>query len=583
MESTSSPCAAKAPAISPRAARNLFLLVLAAATGGYLFYIWHNSFLVGGKRFFSLFDDAMISMRYARNLADGHGLRWNAGDPPVEGYTNLLWTLYMACIHLLPIAISKTSLAVMLTGAGVLIGNLFVVKGIAEELAPEDRLMQVAAVFLTACYYPLIYWTLRGMEVGVLSLFTLLGVLLVFRLERKWSGGALGLLAAVLAAALLTRPDAVVPAALITLFLLIAGWRQGVRGGLLVVPLVLVAVCAGLVAFRMAYYGEPVPNTYYLKVGGVSLWERVSRGVTVLVEEILYHFWPVLLVAAAGLVRHPRQFLCSRWGLLLGLIAAQAAYSVYVGGDAWEWMNFANRYLAIVAPLLFLLAARAVTILVPADGKLLNTLLPFLGLGLLFHAGQLASKGEKNAAIILGALAVLMTVGGALFAFWNNRARFAPVLAALAPLLCIAITMNFFGYAAWLTGKNNGFLTKVDAESTRFGLQLKETLDKSTTIAVVWAGAIPYFSELRCIDLLGKSDPVIAKGKPHLPFWPGHNKWDYAYSIRTYHPDVILGLWKATEEDKAMVLNAGYLFLNNMYYSKEYMARLPVKAPPAPK
>lgn len=38
-------------------------------------------------------DDAWISMRYAANLVDGHGLTWNPGQPPVEGYSNLLWTL----------------------------------------------------------------------------------------------------------------------------------------------------------------------------------------------------------------------------------------------------------------------------------------------------------------------------------------------------------------------------------------------------------------------------------------------------------------------------------------------------------
>ena len=66
--------------------------------------------------YFTLFDDAMISMRYARNLSESHGLLWNAGQAPVEGYTNFLWTLWMACLHLLPIASSKISLMVMLSG-----------------------------------------------------------------------------------------------------------------------------------------------------------------------------------------------------------------------------------------------------------------------------------------------------------------------------------------------------------------------------------------------------------------------------------------------------------------------------------
>jgi len=40
-------------------------------------------------------DDAFISFRYARNLVEGHGLVFNLGER-VEGYTNLLWTLWIA-------------------------------------------------------------------------------------------------------------------------------------------------------------------------------------------------------------------------------------------------------------------------------------------------------------------------------------------------------------------------------------------------------------------------------------------------------------------------------------------------------
>ena len=40
-------------------------------------------------------DDAYISFRYARNLADGLGLVYNAGER-IEGYTNFLWTVLLA-------------------------------------------------------------------------------------------------------------------------------------------------------------------------------------------------------------------------------------------------------------------------------------------------------------------------------------------------------------------------------------------------------------------------------------------------------------------------------------------------------
>src|SRR5574338_175448 len=103
-------------------------LLLAALTVSFLAYsagfIYRTSFVVDGERYFSLFDDAMVSMRYAKNFADGHGLVWNPGER-VEGYTNPLWTLYMGLLHLLPVPPSKTSLLVQATAAIFLLVNLY--------------------------------------------------------------------------------------------------------------------------------------------------------------------------------------------------------------------------------------------------------------------------------------------------------------------------------------------------------------------------------------------------------------------------------------------------------------------------
>src|SRR4029453_5831418 len=42
-------------------------------------------------------DDAYITFRYARHLAEGYGLgAWNRTGEHVEGYSSLLWTLLLA-------------------------------------------------------------------------------------------------------------------------------------------------------------------------------------------------------------------------------------------------------------------------------------------------------------------------------------------------------------------------------------------------------------------------------------------------------------------------------------------------------
>ncbi|MEO0215337.1 MAG: hypothetical protein ABIL12_07525, partial [candidate division WOR-3 bacterium] len=77
-------------------------------------------------------------------------------------------------------------------------------------------------------------------------------------------------------------------------------------------------------------------------------------------------------------------------------------------------------------------------------------------------------------------------------------------------------------------------------------------------------GIIPYYLENRYfIDLLGKNDRYIAKLKPKTGnmkvslvkkfkyFPPGHNKWDYSYSIGKLKPDVIVNVWVLDKIDSS--------------------------------
>ena len=91
-----------------------WLFVLAAAALFYGVFIGRTAFWVGEELTFSLFDDAMVSMRYAQNLARGAGLVWNPGEAPIEGYTNPLWTLWMSVVHLLPLPVGLFSLVIMI-------------------------------------------------------------------------------------------------------------------------------------------------------------------------------------------------------------------------------------------------------------------------------------------------------------------------------------------------------------------------------------------------------------------------------------------------------------------------------------
>lgn len=195
-----------------------------------LVFIHKTSFVTdSGVRFFCLFDDAMVSMRYAWNLSHGHGLVWNPGER-VEGYTNPLMTLMMAVAT----ALADRRLAVLivqLAGLGTLLGVAFMAAQVATALTPDvappsrAQLFRRLAFLGALSYYPLSYWTLLGMETGLLAFWLLVTAWFYLRTDEKgrWRDGIGFAISAGLA--YLTRPDALV--ATLPLLVLAAVRKRG--------------------------------------------------------------------------------------------------------------------------------------------------------------------------------------------------------------------------------------------------------------------------------------------------------------------------------------------------------------------
>jgi hypothetical protein len=101
-----------------------------------------------------------------------------------------------------------------------------------------------------------------------------------------------------------------------------------------------------------------------------------------------------------------------------------------------------------------------------------------------------------------------------------------------------------------------------DIVRARVGVLLCDGTDQDATVAAHAAGQIPYFADRRAIDLLGKNDALIAKGPRVWGSQPGHNKWDYEYSILELQPDVVADEWmfsrgflEAHDDDYEMLPN----------------------------
>lgn len=491
-----------------RFVRNLLfgLIVLGYLAYAYR-YILASSFVIDGQRYYVLFDDAMISMRYAYNLAHGNGLVWNAGER-VEGFTNPLWVLYMSLFHLLPIPLARMSLTIQISGALLLAANLYFVRRIVEHFT-DGLLPMLAAVAFTAFYAPLNSWGLLGMEVSLLALILTAAIWLALKSgDERFSVWTYLLLAV----STLVRFDMAVPYLVVFAVLFVVQKqhrRQHLLWGLGLLVLFLGAQTLG----RFLYYGQLLPNTYYLKVEGWPFSLRILRGLYALWWFIYYTNW-VLFLLPVAIYLFRRDWKVT---LIILVIIGQLAYSVYVGGDAWEEHGGANRYIAIAMPLFF--AAFAFTV-----EELLRR--------------AAAVFGRRSEAII--------------------AARAAWVVLFVTALLNFNLLLgDWKSIERWDLARRPDYVAGND-HNLQIALALQNTTQPGASIAVVGAGTIPYLLPDRyAIDLLGKADPVIAHEKVRTPMSiedvpdmrPGHMKWDYAHTFGELKPDVIVSIWEGTDQE----------------------------------
>ncbi len=288
-------------------------------------------------------DDADIFFVYARHWADGHGFVYNIGSERVEGFTSLLWTLICACIFRVT---DHVELPLYLFN--LLIGAAIVWVCLRRVDNPWLFLILLASV---PAWFAWCQLTL--METGLWCRLLTLAILAVVDRRRI-------LFALMLPLLVITRPESMVWG--VWLILLMGwtgagaeGWRKGLRYA--VVPAVVFALAlVALIAFRIHYFGYPVPNTFYAKVSpslSVNLW----NGTGYILKFIFGS--PVVFLAMATwgwiLVRGLRNW---RAGLDQGTLIALCllpgiGIPVLVGGDHFGGARFYQP----IWPLLCVLAA----------------------------------------------------------------------------------------------------------------------------------------------------------------------------------------------------------------------------------
>jgi hypothetical protein len=490
----------------PHAERWALALLGASLLAWGAVFIWRSSFVVADRRYFCLLDDAMISMTYARNLLAGNGLRWSSLGQPVEGFSHPLWLLFMLPANLPAIPLHWRSLPVQILSLGVLVAMVDAVRRAARKhFSRTGSWVWLVAALPAAFYYPLSYWSLMGLEVGLVALLVVVGIDLALGVSEAGEDNALSLWA-VCAAAWLLRMDLALLIAVLQGLVLIhhpssaAFWRRWRLGAAM-----FVAVAAGYALFRQLYFHDVLPNTYYLKLTGVPLDVRIWRGSASLGQFARWHA-PLLAIWLAAVVLGRRE---RRLWLPCALVGVYMAYDVWIGGDAWELSEIAldvraNRFLAPLVPLLLLLLAA----LVDRLGE------------------RVGWARAAPAALAVGLLAVMATNG--LTPGQAGRQRWRQ------------LTLR---QAAPDVGRNEGMVRRLAG--------LERFVRPGAVVATVWAGIPAFFSSYRMVDILGYNDRDVARQPAAIPldrahWWlyvPGHVKWNEKRLLEEQRPDALFQTW----------------------------------------
>ena len=251
------------------------LLVFAGTVGARVVFHFLTGFVA---------DDAYITFRYSRNLAEGLGFVYNPGEP-VLGTSTPLFTLILALFMLFKIPPVTAALGLSLFSSGLTAVILY-------RFALSLRFTLVAVV--PALAYMLWPRSLVGDTCGMeTAFFTLLVTAAFYYQHRRMEIYALG--AATLAT--VTRPEGG-----ILLLLLFAYNLYLQRDRWLAYVMIPVGLLGPWCLFAWSYFGSPVPNSVPAKL---ALYSRFGAGSPFdnLVYLMAWHNpfgWIIFLAAIAG-------------------------------------------------------------------------------------------------------------------------------------------------------------------------------------------------------------------------------------------------------------------------------------------
>ncbi len=266
-------------------------------------------------------DDAFITLRVIDNFVNGYGLRYNAIDR-VQVFTHPLWMLFLTPFY----AVTREPLVTtMLVSVVVSVGAYWLLAARIARDAGYGSLLVLLAMASGA----IAKFSTSGLE-GPLTFLLL--ALLVWQLYRTQQAR---IPAAIVGLLLLNRLDLAVlvgPAAAY-LFVQAKGQRIRVAFAMLMPELL-------WMVFSVIYYGAPLPNTAYAKLGtGFGAGELVLRGLEY-TKDFAFHDPLLALLIGKAVFDALRSREWRTISLGIGIVS-YIAYIIIIGGDFMSGRFFA--------------------------------------------------------------------------------------------------------------------------------------------------------------------------------------------------------------------------------------------------
>ena len=418
-------------------------------------FAWQNRFLQ---------DDAYISFHYAQNLVEHGRLTYNPTGEFVEGYSNFLWTILMAVGLWFGIKPETTSqvLGLLFWNGALLVFYSFLQK----EL--KNSFWSLLGILLLGLNYSVSIYATGGLETSLQLFLTLLVI--------NWTWKIIGeqlvlrnflILSLIYGIGCLNRMDF----ALVVLWsggvVLYTTYKQialgkfykylfalGLPGSFLIVL---------WLSWKLYYYGDIFPNTFYAKVGQI-VWRRLAFYLGGFLG--FYFLIPSVFTWLLNRNTSTQKLRNYKLQYLLIFVLIWLGYLAKIGGDFMEF-----RMMLPILPIIYFL--------------LINIW-----------------KSVKSVR-----LAIVMTIYLLTASFIHGK--YYKVYLGIESKDRLADFVMHNPYSLVNLGKKLGKLFDYD---------------HTISAGVVSAGAIVYHAKFHALDLLGLNDRYIAKHGRALTDIPGHQK-----------------------------------------------------------